>query len=160
MKSCNHWQSSCNINPTKNNFNLFLPITASSLRFETYKYEFFTPCHIIGVLLFLWSSYIQFDSHRILANLRKDTKGRIYTTKHSIPRGKWFDLVSSPHYLAEIMIYLAITIVLGGQSQTWWMVFLFVVTNQTFVGMFNHKWYLKTFEDYPKSRRAIIPYVL
>lgn len=129
-------------------------------RFKPAEFDFFTPCHMIGVSLFLWSSYVQFDSHRILAQLRKDTTGRIYTTKYSIPRGKWFDLVSSPHYMAEILIYLAITIVLGGKSPTWWMVFLFVVTNQIFVGMFNHSWYLKTFSDYPKSRRAIIPYVL
>lgn len=147
-------------------------LTSPTIQFKTinnlaamigYKYnnfEFFTPCHIIGVVLFLTASYVQFDSHRILANLRKDTTGRIYTTKHSIPKGKWFDLVSSPHYMAEILIYLSITIVLSGRSLTWWMVFLFVVTNQIFVGMFNHSWYLKTFENYPKTRRAIIPYVL
>lgn len=128
--------------------------------FKQGKYEFFTPCHMIGVILFLWSSYIQFDSHRILANLRKNTKGRIYTTKHSIPRGKWFELVSCPHYMAEIMIYLAITIVLGGRSLTWWMVFGFVALNQIFVGKFNHTWYLKKFKNYPKTRRAIVPYVL
>lgn len=109
--------------------------------------------------MFLLSSYIQFDSHKILANLRKDKTGKIYTTEHSIPRGKWFDLVSSPHYMAEIMIYLAITIVLGGRSITWWMVFCFVVINQIFLGKFNHSWYLKTFRDYPKSRHAIIPYI-
>lgn len=129
-------------------------------KFKTNKYEFITPCHMIGVSLFLWSSYVQFDSHRILANLRKDTTGRVITTKHSIPRGKWFDLVSSPHYMAEILIYLAITIVLGGKSPTWWMVFLFVITNQVFVGMFNHSWYKNTFKDYPKSRYAIVPFIL
>lgn len=130
------------------------------MHIQSSKFELLTSCHIAGVVLFVLASYLQFDSHRILANLRKDTTGRVITTKHSIPRGKWFDLVSSPHYMAEILIYLAITIVLGGKSPTWWMVFLFVITNQIFVGMFNHAWYLKSFKDYPKSRRAIIPYVL
>ena len=133
---------------------------ATSPRIKADKFNFFTPSHIIGVALFIWASYVQFDSHRILANLRKDSMGRVITTKHSIPRGKWFDLVSSPHYMAEILIYLAITIVLGGKCLTWWMVFLFVVTNQIFVGKFNHSWYLNTFKDYPKSRRAIIPYLI
>lgn len=133
---------------------------SSTYRYRPQNYEFVTPCHVIGIILFLCSSYIQFDSHRVLANLRKDSAGRIVTTKHSIPRGFWFNLVSSPHYMAEIMIYLSLTIVLGGKSLTWWMVFLFVITNQTIAGIITHSWYNKTFKDYPQSRLAIIPYVL
>lgn len=124
------------------------------------EYKFVTPCHIIGLSLFIWSSYIQFDSHRLLANLRKDTSGKVYTHQHSIPRGKWFDLVSCPHYMAEILIYLSIAIVMSGRSSTWWMVFVFVIINQLMVGKFNHSWYINTFRDYPKTRRAVIPYVL
>ncbi|KAG9511057.1 Polyprenol reductase [Fragariocoptes setiger] len=123
-------------------------------------YHFLKPCHVIGVLLFIWSSFVQFESHQILANLRKDKSGRVITHQHSIPRGKWFDIVSCPHYMAEILIYLSISIVLGGQSLTWWMVFLFVITNQLIVGKFNHNWYTESFKDYPKSRRAVIPYLL
>lgn len=129
-------------------------------RFRADKFEFITASHLIGIALFAWASYVQFDSHRILANLRKDKSGRVVTTKHTIPAGKWFDLVSCPHYMAEILIYLALTIVLSGKSFTWWLVFLFVVTNQIAMGKFNHSWYLRNFKNYPRYRRAIIPYLV
>lgn len=132
-------------------------LTSSWSRPDNYK--FLTPCHIIGGILFIYSSYIQFESHQILANLRKDKNGKVVTHQHSIPRGRWFELVSCPHYMAEILIYLSISIVLAGQSRTWWLVFLFVVVNQLVVGKFNHDWYIRKFDNYPKSRRAVIPFV-
>ena len=116
--------------------------------------------HVLGVALFCVSSFIQFSSHRILANLRKDKKGRIVTFKHSIPRGSLFDLISSPHYFSEILIYLSLCLVFAGQSTTWWMVCYFVMSNQVVVGLFNHHWYQENFTDYPKSRKAVLPYLL
>ncbi len=88
------------------------------------------------------------------------TIGRVVTYQHSIPRGDWFELVSCPHYFAEILIYLSLSLVLSGRSTTWWMVCSFVVTNQIIVGLFNHQWYLDNFKDYPKARKAIIPFVI
>ena len=82
------------------------------------------------------------------------------TYGHSIPRGHWFELVSCPHYLAEILIYLSLCVVLNGRSSTWWLVCCFVATNQLIVGLFNHHWYQKHFEDYPKRRKAVFPFVI
>jgi len=39
------------------------------------------------------------------------------------------------------------------------MSFFNVLYLQIVVGVMNHKWYLATFPDYPKSRKAVIPYV-
>jgi hypothetical protein len=65
----------------------------------------------------------------MLANLRKDKKGSIVTLEHQVPRGHWFELVSSPHNMAEILMYLALTFILFG-SNTWPVVFLWVLSNQ------------------------------
>jgi len=116
--------------------------------------------HIFGIAIFVWSSAMQFRSHAILSSLRKDNRGRVVTYQHSIPRGDWFELVSCPHYFAEILIYLSLSVVLSGKSTTWWMVCCFVVTNQIIVGLFNHRWYAETFDNYPKTRKAVIPFLL
>jgi 3-oxo-5-alpha-steroid 4-dehydrogenase 3 len=51
------------------------------------------------------------------------------TLEHKVPHGDWFELVSSPHNLAEILMYLALTFILWG-SNTWPFVFLWVLSNQ------------------------------
>lgn len=122
--------------------------------------KFLTLNHTIGVALFLFASVLQFHSHWILAKLRKDKKGQVVTLKHSIPRGSLFDLLSCPHYFAEILIYLSMCIIFEGKSATWLLVCCFVVLNQMVVGLFNHQWYLDTFPDYPTSRKAVIPLLL
>ena len=122
--------------------------------------DWLTANHVLGALLFLFFSYVQYRSHVILASLRKDSSGRVVTYRHSIPRGFCFELVSCPHYFAEIMIYLSLNLVFAGQSTTWWMVCSFVVVNQVFVGLFNHNWYLSKFADYPTRRKAVIPLLL
>lgn len=116
--------------------------------------------HVAGVVLFALSSWLQFRSHVILARLRKDALGRVVTYGHSVPRGLGFELVSCPHYLAEIGVYVAVGLVLEGRSVTWWMVVSFVAANQVLVAIFNHRWYKNHFPDYPRARRAVIPFLL
>nr|CAD7447908.1 unnamed protein product [Timema bartmani] len=59
------------------------------------------------------------------------TLRKIVTHRHGIPHGGWFELVSSPHLLAEVIMYLALTIILWG-AHTWPFVFLWVLSNQEF----------------------------
>ena len=122
--------------------------------------NFFAWNHVLGVALFFVASVLQFQSHTILARLRKDKTGTVVTLKHSIPRGSLFNLLSCPHYFAEILIYLSMCLIFNGRSATWLMVCCFVVLNQIIVGLFNHQWYLDTFKDYPKNRKAVIPFLL
>ncbi|XP_049808716.1 polyprenol reductase isoform X2 [Schistocerca nitens] len=88
-----------------------------------------------------------------------NNQGQVVTTKHSIPYGGWFELVSSPHFLAEILMYMAISIILRA-ANTWHVVFLWVLSNQVESGLLSHWWYKATFPNYPKERKAVIPYVL
>ncbi|XP_075151105.1 polyprenal reductase-like [Haematobia irritans] len=83
----------------------------------------------IGLFLFCW--LYQYKSNIILVNLRKDAKtGQIATDKHLLPKGGFFELVSSPHMLFEIGLYVAILIGFLFESFTWWFVVIWVVSNQ------------------------------
>ncbi|XP_069683014.1 polyprenal reductase [Periplaneta americana] len=115
--------------------------------------------NIYGCVLFLWASYHQYKAAVLLADLRKNKNGSVVTLEHRVPHGDWFELVSSPHNLTEIMMYLAMTFILWG-SDTWPVVFLWVLSNQVETAMLTHWWYKSKFEDYPAKRKAIIPYVL
>lgn len=55
--------------------------------------------------------------------------GQIISNEHHIPGGGWFRYVSSPHYLAEIIIYFSILIILWNNT-TWKYVFVWVLSNQ------------------------------
>ncbi|XVF00984.1 hypothetical protein REPUB_Repub04eG0049200 [Reevesia pubescens] len=77
----------------------------------------------IGSAIFLWGWIHQRHCHAILGSLREHAE---QVDDYVIPTGDWFDIVSSPHYLAEIVIYAGLLIASGGDL-TVWLLFIFVV---------------------------------
>ncbi|XP_047231332.1 polyprenol reductase [Girardinichthys multiradiatus] len=116
--------------------------------------------HVAGFVLFIAASLLQHQSTVLLARLRKGKSGRVETLAHRVPEGGWFDLVSCPHYFAELLIYISLGFVLGGLSLTWWLVVLYVLFSQALAGQLCHDLYISKYELYPKHRRAFIPFVL
>lgn len=82
------------------------------------------------------------------------------TLTHRVPVGGWFELVSCPHYFAELLIYVSLGLVFGGLSLTWWLVVLYVFFNQALAAQLCHELYTSRFKSYPKHRKAFIPFVL
>ncbi|XP_051026536.1 polyprenol reductase [Acomys russatus] len=115
--------------------------------------------HILGMLMFLWSSVHQYKCHVILSNLRRNKKGVIIHCQHRIPFGDWFEYVSSANYLAELMIYIAMAVTFGFHNLTWWLVVTYVFFSQALSAFFNHKFYKSTFVSYPKHRKAFLPFL-
>ncbi|ODM95954.1 Polyprenol reductase [Orchesella cincta] len=113
---------------------------------------------ICGIATFVIGNYLQHRAHVGLANLRKG-KDKNESSGHKIPRGELFEYVSSPNYFAEILIYVALAGLFGFKNSSWNYCTMWVISNQVIAGIMNHLWYLKTFKDYPKQRKAIIPYV-
>lgn len=113
---------------------------------------------VIAVILFLWAWLHQYNVTVIFANLRKDKKGKVVTEAHKLPYGDWFTYVSSPHSLAEILMYFALTLILWG-NVTWLFVFIWVLTNQVETSLLAHWWYKENFVNIPKNRKAIIPFI-
>lgn len=128
---------------------------------ELHWWEFLRPltnlgwCQWFGAAIFIWGWLHQLRCHAILGSLREHRRSDEYV----IPRGDWFEYVSCPHYFAEIVIYAGILFATGGSDITVWLLFIFVVSNLVFAAAETHRWYRRKFENYPPSRRAVIPFI-
>lgn len=111
-----------------------------------------------GALLFAWAYREQYNANAALARARK-RDGRVVTYDHRVIHGGLFDVVSSPQMLTEVVMYGAWYVVLYGGTG-WKYVLLFVWGNQFELAVINHYWYRSKFPDYPRHRKAIIPYLL
>ncbi|KAK2835863.1 hypothetical protein Q5P01_016347 [Channa striata] len=116
--------------------------------------------HVTGFALFIWASLVQHQSMVLLAKLRTGKSGTVKTLEHRVPVGGWFEVVSCPHYFAELLIYVSLSLVFGGLSLTWWLVVLYVLFNQALAAQLCHDLYISKHESYPKHRKAFIPFVL
>ncbi|KAI3936664.1 hypothetical protein MKX01_034093 [Papaver californicum] len=110
----------------------------------------------IGAAIFIWGWIHQRRCHEILGSLCEQKE---QNDRYVIPYGDWFRFVSSPHYLAEIVIYGGLVFASGGSGLTIWLLFGFVVANLTFAAAETHKSYIEKFAKYPSERRAILPFV-
>lgn len=120
--------------------------------------------HVMAACLFLWASYHQHICHKILANLRGGRRGGKKeggNDNYSRPDGDWFELVSSPHFLAEILIYVAFLLCFVPRDlwSCWWLVVLYVLSTLTLSAKQTHLWYQHKYEDYPVQRRVILPWI-
>uniref|UniRef100_A0A3P9KY05 Polyprenal reductase n=1 Tax=Oryzias latipes TaxID=8090 RepID=A0A3P9KY05_ORYLA len=115
---------------------------------------------VTGFVLFICASLLQHQSIVLLAGLRTGKSGAVETFAHRMPKGGCFQLVSCPHYFAELLIYVSLGFVFGGLSLTWWLVVLYVFFNQALAGQLSHELYVSKYQSYPKDRKAFIPFVL
>eukprot|EP00268_Persea_americana_P012348 TRINITY_DN1519_c2_g1_i5.p1 TRINITY_DN1519_c2_g1~~TRINITY_DN1519_c2_g1_i5.p1 ORF type:complete len:105 (+),score=15.82 TRINITY_DN1519_c2_g1_i5:149-463(+) len=56
-----------------------------------------------GAAIFLWGWIHQYRCHAILGSLRERKE---QVDEYTIPHGDWFEIVSCPHYLAEIVMLI------------------------------------------------------
>ena len=96
----------------------------------------------------------------LLTPLFRSFPGHIVTTGYKVPKGDWFDSVVSPQYLAEATIYVTIGLVLGIRNVTWWSLAGYMATRQLQFAYGARCWYRQKFEDFPRDRKMIIPYIL
>lgn len=107
----------------------------------------------IGLLLFAGGMITHIWSDRILRKLRQPGEHA-----YRIPRGGPFRLVSSPNYLGEILQWTGFAVAtwsLAGLSFA-----VFTAANLLPRGLANHRWYRRSFDEYPEERRAVIPFLL
>ncbi|XP_055626159.1 polyprenol reductase [Toxorhynchites rutilus septentrionalis] len=123
-----------------------------------YRFEL-SPRIACWIAVFVYAWRYQFQSNLILASLRKDRSGNVITQKHSVPKGGYFELVSSPHMFFEIVMYTALYAIIARNTSAAY-VLVWVISNQTMNSWLTHQWYRENFKDYPSTRRALIPYVL
>lgn len=115
--------------------------------------------HVVAVLVFMWAYVHQYRTAVILADLRRNKSGHVVNREYKLPQGDLYQFVSSPHMLCEVIIYLCLTVILWG-STIFPIVTLWVVSNQVESAILTHWWYQEKFKEYPKERKAIIPFML
>jgi 3-oxo-5-alpha-steroid 4-dehydrogenase 3 len=86
-------------------------------------------------VILLISTYMQYRTNIILANLRKDRKGVVVSTNYKIPQGELFNWISGPLQLTEIIIYTCLSIILRNAS-TFHFVTFWVIMNQVEISLF------------------------
>lgn len=112
-----------------------------------------SPWFLGGTALFLTGLGINWYADTILLNLRKPGE-----TGYKIPQGGAYRFVSCPNYLGEMVEWAGWAI--ATRSLAGLAFFLFTVANLLPRALAHHRWYRKTFPDYPPERRAVIPFVL
>jgi len=92
-------------------------------------------------------------SDHILRNLRKPNE-----TGYKIPYGGLFNYVSDANYTGELIEWIGWAIMLWSKASL--IFFLATFFNLAPRARMHHKWYLDKFkEDYPKNRKALIPFI-
>ncbi|KAG9483980.1 hypothetical protein GDO78_009736 [Eleutherodactylus coqui] len=106
----------------------------------------------LGVVMFFLGMAINVHSDHILRKLRKPTE-----VSYKIPQGGMFNFVSGANFLGEIVEWY------GYAIATWSLpAFAFAFFTMCCIGpraYHHHRFYLQTFKDYPKNRRALIPFI-
>lgn len=112
-----------------------------------------SPYFLVGLAVFITGMVINISSDNILLNLRKPGE-----TDYKIPKGGLFALVSCPNLFGEIIEWFGYAILswsLPGLAFAAW-----TAANLIPRALDHHKFYRENFDNYPTSRKAVIPYLL
>ena len=107
---------------------------------------------IAGVALFGLGMAINWQSDNILIHLRKPG-----ATGYTIPTGGLFSKISCPNLFGELLEwsgYALMTWCLPGLAFAFW-----TAANLLPRAMAHHRWYQEMFDDYPKERKAVVPFL-
>lgn len=108
---------------------------------------------VVGVCLFVLGMIINVHSDHLLMNLRKPGD----LTYH-IPKGGLFEFVSGANFLGEIVEWVGFAVVAGTLPA--FSIAFFTVCSIGPRALGHHRFYLDKFKDYPRHRKAIIPFIL
>jgi protein-S-isoprenylcysteine O-methyltransferase Ste14 len=123
-------------------------------RAPTWESSWFAdPRFIVGNCIFVLGMAINLDADARLRKLRAPGE-----TGYKIPRGGLYRFVSCPNYLGEIIEWTGFAIltwsVTGGAFAIW------TAANLAPRAIEHHRWYRERFDDYPKERKALIPFIV
>lgn len=114
---------------------------------------FASPRFIIGIAVFIAGVFINQQSDNILLKLRKPGE-----TGYKIPEGGLFTYISCPNHLGEMIEWIGFAILVWSLPALSFAVW--TIINLAPRAIDHHRWYLSRFVDYPKGRKALIPFVV
>ena len=98
-------------------------------------------------------AFINNQSDHILINLRKPGE-----TGYKIPKGGFFKYVSAPNLFGEMLEWMGFAILCWNLPALGFAVW--TAANLIPRAISHHRWYLEKFENYPKERKAVIPFLV
>lgn len=108
---------------------------------------------VVGSVLFIIGFYITKRSDGILKALRAPNE-----TGYKIPRGFLYRWISCPNYFGESVQWLGWAIMT--QAPAAWVFVLWTLANLVPRAISHHRWYRMSFDDYPRERKAFLPYLI
>jgi hypothetical protein len=124
------------------------------VHFADYSNTWFADVQFIaGTILFFTGLYINWKADDQLIHLRKPDE-----TDYKIPRGWLFEKISCPNLFGELIEWLGFAILCWNLPSLTF--FIWTVANLIPRALSHHKWYKEKFSDYPKNRKAILPFVV
>jgi protein-S-isoprenylcysteine O-methyltransferase Ste14 len=111
------------------------------------------PRLLVGVALFLGGMAINWQSDRILRGLRAPGD-----TGYHVPRGGLYRFISCPNYFGEIVEWTGWAIATWSPAGAAFALWTFA--NLAPRALASHRWYRAQFADYPRERKALIPFVI
>lgn len=120
--------------------------------------EHTSPRFVGGVMLFLAGMAINLHSDAILRSLRTARNPEYKPgTRYYIPRGGAFEFVSGANFFGEIVEWTGFAIAANSWVALAFAVFTFANIGPR--GAQHHQWLRAKFDDYPRTRRAVIPFL-
>lgn len=147
-----------------------MPISVAVLAFLYCTWNAYTQCYyliydhyyndndihsirfVVGILMFITGFAVNVTSDNELVRLRSVNKGQ-----YSIPSGGLFEYVSCANYAGEIFEWIGYGIAGGSLPSIAFAIYTF--SNIGPRGYHHHQYYKKKFENYPKYRKAVIPFI-
>lgn len=111
------------------------------------------PRFLLGFVIFVSGYYVNKKADAMLVALRKPGE-----SGYKIPRGWLYEKITCPNYFGEVLTWVGWSIAIW--SVAGWIFVLLTLANLLPRAITNHKWYHEKFDDYPKDRKIIIPYIL
>ena len=112
----------------------------------------YKPNFIIGICIFFFGVIINIKSDNILLKIKDQYN------EYKIPNGFLYKYISCPNYLGEILEWLGFYIMTMSLPALTFLIW--TISNLLPRALATHRWYNNTFNDYPKRRKAIIPFIL
>ncbi len=119
---------------------------------NTASIDLFRPGIYIGLALFIYGMVLNHKSDNKLISLRKRDTG------YHIPQGGLFNKISCPNHFGEIIEWTGFAVIAFNISALTFAIW--TACNLIPRALNHHAWYKESFEEYPKNRRAVIPYIL
>lgn len=115
-------------------------------------YDFWNINVIIGLFVWIYGFYETWKADRYLLDLAAHNKGYVR------PRGRWFELISCPHYAFEILMWFGYFVMsMSYESFLFLMATIFNVLPRA---LYTNDYYNKKFKNDGLQTYAVIPFLL